>query len=57
MKCWIIFVPSPNALLLIYLTIGIFDNGGPHALIIKTKKINHKGERQHFEGLTFLPQI
>ena len=36
MTCWIVVVPSPNALLLIYLTID-FVNGAPRALIAKTK--------------------
>ena len=37
------FVPSPNALLLIYLTIG-FLNEAPRALIAKTKNNQSQGQ-------------
>jgi hypothetical protein len=39
----IIFVPSMNALLLIYLTIGFFVKGAPRALIAKIKSNQSQG--------------
>ena len=37
MTCWIVVVPSPNALLLSSISPLVFVNGAPHALIAKTK--------------------
>jgi hypothetical protein len=56
-ECWVVFVPSPNALLLTYLTIG-FVNGAPRALIAKTKKqpITRAGG-DTFKSPIFLPHV
>jgi hypothetical protein len=58
-ECWVVFVPSPNALLLTYRTIGlIFVNGAPHAHIAKTKKqpITRVGGHT-FKGHIALPHV
>ena len=47
-ECWIVFVPSPNALPLIYLTIGFFIMELLLASQIRLKATNRKGQRQHF---------
>ena len=55
MTCWIVFVPSPNALLLSFLP-SVFVNGAPCALIAKTKSNQSQGrEGNTFKGSIFLP--
>ena len=57
MTCWIGFVPSPNALLLIYVTIGFFVNEAPRALIAKNKNNQSQEREATLRGPKFLPQV
>ena len=58
----LVFVPSPNALLLIYLTIvfflGFFFDGAPHALVAKNnKQAITRAACDTFEGPTLFPLV
>jgi hypothetical protein len=59
-ECWVVFVPSPNALLLTYLNYHrFFVNEAPRALIAKTKKqpITRAGVDTLKSPSIFLPHV
>jgi hypothetical protein len=57
-ECWIVLVPSPSALLLVYLLPSVFVNEAPSALVAKTKKQPITGaEGGTVKGPSFLPHL